>query len=123
MVLYDLFFENSSSDNLINTDYSENVDKIEEPTEEPEEVEEPTEGPEEVEEPTEEPEEIEQSKEEPDEVEEPTEEPEEISESVSFNVSYNGVATPLFIDNMTITIFLLSVLIGVALFGIFKSKL
>ena len=99
MVLYDLFFENSSSDNFVDIDNSENVEEIEEP----EEVEDPIE--------------------EPEEVEEPTEEPEEVSESVSVNVSYNGVATPLFIDNMTITIFLLSVLIGVALFGIFKSKL
>ena len=89
MVLYDLFFENSSSDNSLDIDNSENIEEIEEP----------------------------------EEVEEPREEPEEVSESVSVNVSYNGVATPLFIDNMTITIFLLSVLIGVALFGIFKSKL
>ena len=133
MVLYDLFFENSSSDNFVDIDNSENVEEIEEPTEEPEEVKEPTEEPEEVEEPTYEPEEVEEPTDEPEEVEEPTEEseeveepleePEEVSESVSVNVSYNGVATPLFVDNMTITIFLLSVLIGVALFGIFKSKL
>ena len=139
MVLYYLFFENSSSDNFVDTDNSENVEdivepeEVEEPTEEPEEVEEPTEVPEEVEEPTEEPEEVEEPTEEPEEVEEPsdeseeveesTEELEEVSQSVSVNVSYNGVATPLFVDNMTITIFLLSVLIGVALFGIFKSKL
>ena len=119
MVLYYLFFENSSSDNFVDTDNSENVEDIVEP----EEVEEPTEEPEEVEEPTEEPEEVEEPSDESEEVEESTEELEEVSQSVSVNVSYNGVATPLFVDNMTITIFLLSVLIGVALFGIFKSKL
>ena len=133
--LYDFFYKNNFADNSSVPDNSESFEEVEEPTEEPEEVEEPTEESKEVQEPTEEPEEVEEPTEEFEEVEEPTEEPEEVEEpneeleevvDISENqiiVSYNGVSTPLFIDNLTITIFLLSVLIGVALFGIFKSKL
>lgn len=39
------------------------------------------------------------------------------------NISYNGITPPMFVDSMSICIFLLAVILGVALFGIFRSKL
>lgn len=121
----DIYLEDSSSDNSVNITDSESSEEIEESTsvssndsEEITEVD--SENSEEPAESSQEP--AESSSEEP--AESSSEESAVYYQTVSnTNISYNGITPPMFVDSMSICIFLLAVILGVALFGIFRSKL